>query len=252
MSLWIESTDPVELRPNFTEDDLQGVIRAVYRQVLGNEHLMESDRLESAESFLRNGDVTVRQFVSMVGNSDLYRRLFFESSSQYRFIELNMKHFLGRAPRDQAEISAHVAIYKEGGYEAEIASYVYSDEYAASFGENVVPYIRTSVSQTGYKNVDFNRVFAISRGNSASDGDGSSKLVGDLAANLPTKITAASSSIGRVANTAKRFRITVTRSGVTPVSRRSNQSYEVDYSQLSKRVQTLTRSGAKILSVTEV
>ncbi len=47
-------SDPVELRSNATEDDLQVVIRAVYRQVLGNTHLMESQRLTSAESLLRN------------------------------------------------------------------------------------------------------------------------------------------------------------------------------------------------------
>lgn len=251
MSLWIENAAPTELRPNFTESDLQAVIRAVYRQVLGNEHIMDCDRLDSAESLLRNGDITVRQFVSAVGNSDLYRRLFFEESSQYRFIELNMKHFLGRAPRDQAEIAEHVAIYNEGGYEAEIASYVYGDEYAASFGESTVPYIRTAVTQTGFKNVDFNRVFAVTRGNSTMDSTGASKLVGDLAANWPTAITGPVGSAGTFNNTAKRFRITVSKSGVTPVSRLSKQTYEVDYSQLSQRIQTIQRSGGSILSIVE-
>lgn len=59
-------SDPIELRPNATEDDLQVVIRAVYRQVLGNVHLMETQRLTSAESLLRNGDITVREFVRQV------------------------------------------------------------------------------------------------------------------------------------------------------------------------------------------
>jgi phycoerythrin-associated linker protein len=54
MALWIE-TEVVELRANATEEDLQAVIRAVYRQVLGNAHVMESQRLTSAESQLRNG-----------------------------------------------------------------------------------------------------------------------------------------------------------------------------------------------------
>ncbi|MEM6501381.1 MAG: phycobilisome rod-core linker polypeptide [Cyanobacteria bacterium P01_C01_bin.89] len=251
MSLWIESSDPVELRPNFTEDDLQNVIRSVYRQVLGNGHLMESERLDSAESLLRNGDITVRQFVSAVGSSDLYRRLFFESSSQYRFIELNIKHFLGRAPRDQAEISEHVAIYNEGGYDAEIASYVDSDEYMSSFGENTVPYIRAAQTQAGSKNVDFNRVFAVSRGNSANDASGKSKLVTDLAANLPTKITATTGSAGTLANTGKRFRIKVSKGGVTPVSRLSSRTYEVNYQQLSQRIQSLQRAGATIVSISE-
>ena len=56
-------SDAVELGSNATEDGLQVVIRAAYRQVLGNPHLMESQRLTSAESLLRNGDITVRNFV---------------------------------------------------------------------------------------------------------------------------------------------------------------------------------------------
>lgn len=31
MALWITEASPIELRPNATEDDLQTVIRAVYR-----------------------------------------------------------------------------------------------------------------------------------------------------------------------------------------------------------------------------
>ena len=52
MALWLADTDVLELRPNSTEDELQLVVRAAYKQVLGNIHLMESQRLSSAESFL--------------------------------------------------------------------------------------------------------------------------------------------------------------------------------------------------------
>ncbi|MEM8809153.1 MAG: photosystem I reaction center subunit XII, partial [Cyanobacteria bacterium P01_G01_bin.38] len=38
MALWVSDSDPVELRPKASEDDLQTVIRAVYKQVLGNHH----------------------------------------------------------------------------------------------------------------------------------------------------------------------------------------------------------------------
>ncbi len=140
MSLWVDKIEPIELRYNATEDELQSVIRAVYKQVLGNIHVMESQRLTSAESLLRNGDISVRQLVSMVAKSELYYSLFFESSSPYGFIELNFKHILGRAPQDQAEISEHIRIYNEQGYEAEIDSYTNSDEYIQNFGENIVPY----------------------------------------------------------------------------------------------------------------
>ncbi len=251
MSLWAVETDPVELRPNFTEDDLQTVIRAVYKQVLGNEHLMECDRLTSAESLLRNGDITVRQFVNLVGHSDLYRALFFETSSQYRFIELNFKHFLGRPPQDQAEISEHVQIYNEQGYDAEIDSYLDSDEYNSNFGENVVPYPVCTSTQTGIKNVGFNRMFALMGGAASNDGAGEAKLISDLAANLPTKISFPAGVAGAYNNTAKRFRIVTSKASGGRV-RQSKKVYEVDYSSFSQQVQNIHKQGGKILSITEV
>ena len=45
----------LELRPNATREDIESVIRGVYRQLLGNDYLMKSERLSSAESLLRDG-----------------------------------------------------------------------------------------------------------------------------------------------------------------------------------------------------
>ncbi len=153
--------EPLELRANTTEEDLQQIITAVYRQVLGNQYLMESDRLTSAESQLRNGDISVRGFVRAVAQSSLYQSLFFHSASQYRFIELSFKHFLGRPPQSQEEVTEHVQIYNEGGYEAEINSYLDSDEYVQNFGEEIVPYPRSIRSVVGLKNETFNRTFSL-------------------------------------------------------------------------------------------
>ena len=44
--------EPLELRPNWTQDDAKAVINAVYRQVLGNDHIMLSERLTATESLL--------------------------------------------------------------------------------------------------------------------------------------------------------------------------------------------------------
>ncbi|NJP22049.1 MAG: photosystem I reaction center subunit XII, partial [Hydrococcus sp. CRU_1_1] len=46
---------PIELRSNSSPDDIANVIRALYKQVLGNPHVMESERLVTAESQLTNG-----------------------------------------------------------------------------------------------------------------------------------------------------------------------------------------------------
>lgn len=251
MTLWIEA-ELVELRANPSNDDLQTVIRSVYRQVLGNAHVLESQRLVSAESQLCNGDITVRDFVRAVAQSDLYRSRFFETSSPYRFIELNFKHLLGRAPQDQAEIAEHVQLYNEQGYEAEISSYIDSAEYISSFGENAVPSARGNQTQTGFKNVGFNRTFALMRGFAANDVGKSAKLISDLGSNLPTKIVAPSAGSGAYSNIGKRFRVTVSKANYGPRVTQSTTTFEVGYQQLSQKIQSIQKTGGKILGITEV
>ena len=90
-----DASSRVELRPDWTEDELQSVIRAVYRQVLGNDYIMKAERLTSAESLLRQGNFTVKDFVRAVAKSDLYKNKFFYPNSNQRFVELNFKHLLG-------------------------------------------------------------------------------------------------------------------------------------------------------------
>ncbi|MCL2931237.1 MAG: phycobilisome rod-core linker polypeptide [Trichodesmium sp. MAG_R03] len=252
MSLWVDKIDPIELRYNATEDEKQTVIRAVYKQVLGNIHVMESQRLTSAESFFVNGQISVRQFVNLVAKSDLYFSLFCESSSPYGFIELNFKHILGRAPEDQAEISEHIRIYNEQGYQAEIDSYTNTQEYSQNFGENIVPYPRGSSTVVGSKNVTFNRLFALERGNATSDRKKTSRLTLDLAANLGTKIKKPISVSGPYNNRIKRFQISVTKTGIGPVVKQSATTYTVSYEQLSAKINSIQRTGGKILKITEV
>ncbi|MBT9316790.1 phycobilisome rod-core linker polypeptide [Leptothoe spongobia] len=252
MALWVADSATLELRPNATEDEVQVVINAVYKQVLGNMHVMDNMRLTSAESFLRNGDITVRGFVRAVAKSDLYRAAFFETSSPYQLIELNFKHLLGRAPQDQSEIAEHVAIYNGQGYDADIDSYLDSAEYLGSFGEDVVPYVRGAQSQIGYKNVNFNRTFALVRGDATSDRGRSARLIGSVAGNLTSKISAPRGGSGTYSNTGKRFRIKAsTSSAAAAINRVSNQEYLVSYGQMSKTIQNVLKRGGKIVSITE-
>jgi phycoerythrin-associated linker protein len=253
MALWISNVDATELWNNASEDDLQAVIRAAYRQVLGNAHVMESQRLTSAESMLRNGDINVRGFVRAIAQSDLYRALFFETSSPYRFIELNFKHLLGRAPLDQAEISDHVQLYNQYGYEVEINSYIDSDEYGMNFGENTVPSIQGNRTQVGIKNVNFNRTFALDRGFAAYDAASkNAKLISDVASNRSTKISFPASGNAAYANTSKRFRISVSKAKFGTRVTRSNAVFEVGYNQMSAQIKNIQKTGGKILSIVEV
>ncbi|MEH2117419.1 phycobilisome rod-core linker polypeptide [Nostoc sp.] len=250
MSLWAIDSPKVELRPNTSESELQILIRAVYKQVLGNAHLLESERLATIESQLRDRNISVREFVNSVAKSELYQSLFFNSSSQNRFIELNFKHLLGRAPADQAEISEHVRIYNEQGYDAEIESYIDSEEYQQNFGENIVPYPCSTSSQIGIKNVTF-RTFTLLRGVASSDSDRKAKLISDVGSNLPTSIKAPVASYS-VSSTSKRFLIKAVKGAAKIPNRLGKLEYVVNYNQLSGQVQNIHRTGGKIISITEV
>ena len=246
--------EPLELRPNATEEDVQAVIRAVYRQVLGNQYVMDSDRLSSAESQLRNGEITVRGFVRKVAQSSLYQSLFFNGAYQYRFIELNYKHLLGRAPQAQAEISYHVQLYSEQGYEAEIDSYIDSNEYSRNFGEWTVPYPCGIRSQVGLKNDAFNRIFSLLRGPATNDSDSRPRLIASIGAGLPTPIQPPAVGNGaNYGNTGKRYSFTYSTSqGPARLNRFSKQEQVVSYEQMSSFVQKIHKQGGKILSVTEL
>ncbi|QZZ22312.1 phycobilisome linker polypeptide [Leptothermofonsia sichuanensis E412] len=250
---------PVELRANWTEEDVQAVINAAYRQVFGNDHIMERERLTSAESLLRQGSITVRDFVRALAQSELYRKKFFHSTPQVRFIELNYKHLLGRAPYDEAEIAYHVDLYTQKGYEAEIDSYIDSLEYQENFGEAIVPYYRGFETQRGQKTAGFNRMFQLYRGYANSDrAQGKNKaawLTEDLARNLPTPVRTPCFGRGLAGNTGGdreqlyRVRVMQADSGRTPQIRRSVKEYLVSYDQLSPTLQRLNQRGSRVVSI---
>jgi hypothetical protein len=164
-----EETKPLELQWGSSLEEVEIIIRAVYRQVLGNAYVMESEQLTVPESRLKNGEINVRDFVRQVARSELYRSRFFDNCPRYRAIELNFKHLLGRAPESYEEMSYHSQILDRDGYSAEIDSYIDSDEYINAFGEDIVPYYRGYKTQTGKNIVGFTYLFQLLRGASSSD-----------------------------------------------------------------------------------
>lgn len=164
-----ENTAPVVLWPGDSDEKFETVIRAVYRQVLGNTYVMDNERLIVPESLLKSGAISVREFVCQVAKSYLYRSRFFDTCPRYRFTELNFKHLLGRAPNSYEEMIVHGKILERDGFEAEIDSYIDSEEYQEAFGEYTVPYYRGYKSMTGMNLVGFTHMFQLLRGASGSD-----------------------------------------------------------------------------------
>jgi phycocyanin-associated rod linker protein len=268
---------PVELRPNATLGDIEAVILAVYQQVLGNPHLLSSERLIIPESLLRDSKITVQEFVRQVAKSDLYKQSFFHNSFQSRTIELNYKHLLGRAPYDQSEITDHLNLYQSKGFDADIDSYIDSPEYQESFGENIVPYYRDLVTTgVGQRTVGFPRLLQLYRGYANSDRaqliGNAPRLVKDLARNTASAVVSPSGGAGGFAflpaakgdasfsafggskafGSGRLFRVEVagiSRQGY-PKVRRVNKAVVIPYEELTSHMQRVQRQGGKIASIT--
>ncbi|MDA0864827.1 MAG: phycobilisome linker polypeptide [Cyanobacteria bacterium] len=255
----LAQTPPTELRAHATDADIKAVIWAAYRQVLGNDHIMQSERLTSAESLLTHGHVRVQDFVRALALSELYKQKFFYGASHVRFIELNFKHLLGRAPYDESEISEHVNLYFQQGYVAEINSYIDSAEYQENFGDQTVPYCRGFATQRGQKTVGFTRMFQLYRGAASSDRTNqSARLTRELARNTASAIQ--TPTFGKeLSGTASgqrgqlyRVRVSQSASGRAPQVRRGMQDYVVTYEQLSPILQRLNKRGSRIVDITSV
>ncbi len=196
----VADNQPVELINSGFGENLDLVIKAAYKQVFGNVHLMESQRLTEAESQLCDGSINVAEFVGKLAKSELYRDLFFNNCSNLRAIELNFKHLLGRAPASSQEISEHIKILADGGFDAEIDSYIYSDEYTQNFGYNIVPYFRGFTTQQANNIAGYTHSYELLRGTSSSDiTNNASKLQSSLLANNPSTITPLSCFVEKVA-----------------------------------------------------
>ena len=246
--------------PGDTADTINGLIRATYRQVMGNPHLMESERAMSAESKFAEGYLSTRELVRAIALSPEYSRRFFETNAPYRFVELNFKHLLGRAPTSQAELSEHIQILANDGYEAEINSYLDSAEYQSTFGEDTVPFMRI-LSEKGRSQLAFNRHLSLAEGFAASDSVlNSSSLVTSVATNsvpsgwrtTTTRINRNGAVSGSPSATTKRFRIVVNAQPRGGRQRTPNASYLVSGKDMSSQMKYIHARGGRIVSITEV
>jgi len=253
MSLVLDA--PVELFSPNNLDEIALTIRSVYKQVLGNPHVMESERLTEAESQLKNGNISVREFVRQVAKSDFYRSRYFSSCAPYRFVELNFKHLLGRAPSSQEELSEHIRLCVEKGYDAEIDSYLDSQEYQDTFGEMIVPYYQGGKTQIGQKQVNYNRTLSLYQGYAGVDSAfTASRLVDTIANNSANEIKLPSTG-GRLSSgdaTEKTFKIVVKGSKFDAPRRVSNTTYLVSGAKMTPQIQRIHKAGGTIVSITEV
>ena len=157
-----------EFVPN-DDDTLLVAINALYKNIFGNLSLMQSERPIDIERRLRNGDITVREFTRKICKSAIYRDFYFDSISQYKSIKLRYKHILGRPIQNQIELHESSHIINNLGYEAHVDFLIDSDEYINSFGEDIVPYIRSWNSPIGFKTKSFLETSSMTKAFATSD-----------------------------------------------------------------------------------
>lgn len=123
--------------------DLGYLIEAAYRQIFF--HAFATDREKVLESQLRNGQISVRDFIRGLLLSNTYRKSFYDLNSNYRFVEHTVQKVLGRDVYSQREKIAWSAIVMSKGIVGFVDALLNSEEYLEAFGYNTVPYQRRRI-----------------------------------------------------------------------------------------------------------
>lgn len=131
------------MKPGLSILEKQAVVKAAYRQVFERDiKRAYSLGLSDLESKVKNGEISMKEFIRRLCKSPLYRKNFFEPYINSRALELAFRHILGRGPSSREEVQRYFSIVSSGGLAALVDALVDSKEYADYFGEETVPYLR--------------------------------------------------------------------------------------------------------------
>jgi phycobilisome core-membrane linker protein len=132
------------MNPGMNQGETALVLNAIYIQVMDvfSGPVPGEFRRSDWESKLRNGEISVREFVRSLAGSEIYRRRFYTPYPNTKVIEFLFRHLLGRAPATGAEIRQYNQILASSGLKAAVEAVIDSPEYVQYFGEDVVPYNR--------------------------------------------------------------------------------------------------------------
>lgn len=131
------------MKPGLSASEKISVVKAAYRQVFERDITRAySQSISYLESQVKNGDISMKEFVRRLAKSPLYRKQFFEPFINSRALELAFRHILGRGPSSREEVQTYFSIVSNGGLSALVDALVDSQEYSDYFGEETVPYLR--------------------------------------------------------------------------------------------------------------
>lgn len=131
------------MKPGLSATEKNDAVKAAYRQVFERDITRAySLGISDLESKVKNGEISMKEFIRRLAKSPLYRKQFFEPFINSRALELAFRHILGRGPSSREEVQKYFSIVSSGGLAALVDALVDSQEYADYFGEETVPYLR--------------------------------------------------------------------------------------------------------------
>ena len=137
-----------------SSSDISVLIEAAYRQIFF--HAFAADRERFLESQLRNGQITVRDFVRGLCLSNTFTKSFYDLNNNYKFVEHCLNRILGRAPYSEREKIAWSIVIATKGRAGFIDDLLNSDEYLEAFGDSILPYQRRRTLPSGAVEMPFN------------------------------------------------------------------------------------------------
>jgi len=138
-----EDPKAVSMDKAMDREDQNFVIEAAYRQIFF--HAFKVDRDRTLESQLRDGQITVRDFIRSLCLSDTFTRSFYNLNSNYRVARHLVEKLLGRQVFGKAEEIAWSAVIMTRGIQGAVDDILNSQEYLDNFGYDTVPYHRNRV-----------------------------------------------------------------------------------------------------------
>ncbi len=125
-----------------SNEDMEELIWAAYRQIFSEHQLLKSNRQSILESQLKYKQITVRDFIRGLVTSEVFRERNYNTNSNYRFVEMCVQRVLGREVYNEREKIAWSIVLATKGMKGFVDALLDSDEYMENFGENIVPFQR--------------------------------------------------------------------------------------------------------------
>jgi phycobilisome rod-core linker protein len=122
--------------------DMTNIIWAAYRQVFSEHEILKFNRQGTLESQLKNGSLSVRDFIRGLAKSEAFYRLVVSVNNNYRLVDITLKRLLGRSAYNKKEEIAWSIVIGTKGFSGFVDALVDSAEYTQNFGDNTVPYQR--------------------------------------------------------------------------------------------------------------